>query len=46
MNNKKFEIWGGGVMWFALPTRKEAEAKVEQLKKLMILSFEIREAWV
>jgi len=42
----KFEIWGGGKLWFVLPTREEAEVKVEELKKVLILSFEIREAWV
>ena len=46
MSDNKFEVWGGGKLWFAFPTREEAEAKIDQLKKVLILSFEIREAWV
>jgi len=42
----KYEIWGGGKLWFTYPTKAEAEKRLEELKKVLILSFEIRECWI
>jgi len=42
----KYEIWGGGKLWFAYDTKEEAEKRMEELKKVLILSFESRECWI
>jgi hypothetical protein len=41
-----YQIWGGGKLWFSYPTLKEAQQRVEELKRVLILSFEIREVWL
>jgi len=46
MKANSYEVWGGGTLWFAFPTLNEAQQKVEELKRLLILSFEIREVWL
>ena len=42
----KYEIWGGGKLWFTYSTKEEAEKRLKGLEKLLILSFEIRECWI
>ena len=38
-----YQIWGGGKLWFSFPTLEEAQKKVEELERVLILSFEIRD---
>jgi len=45
-NPKSYQIWGGGKLWFSFPTLSEAQERVEKLKDVLILSFEIREVWL
>lgn len=38
-----YQIWGGGKLWFSFPSLEEAQKKVEELERILILSFEIRD---
>jgi hypothetical protein len=43
---KSYQIWGGGKLWFSFPTLDEAKVRVQRMKDVMILDFEIREVWI
>ena len=38
-----YQIWCVGKLWFSFPSLEEAQKKVEELERVLILSFEIRD---